>query len=85
MRISVRVIPRSNKNEIIREGNALKVYLTAPPVNGAANEALLKLLAARLDIPRRALHLVQGAAGRQKIVEIDGLTGEDIARKLMRQ
>lgn len=82
MRITTRVIPRSKRNEIAWEGNTLKVWLTAPPVDGAANEALLKLLAERLDLPRRALRIVQGATGRQKILEIEGLTLESIAQKL---
>lgn len=82
MRISVRVNPRSSKNEITWAGNTLKVRLTAPPVDGAANEALLKLLAERLGIPRRSLHIVQGATGRQKIVEIEDLTLPEITAKL---
>lgn len=85
MRITVRVLPRSSKNEMSREGEVLKVRLTAPPVDGAANEALLKFLAARLQLPRRALYIVHGATGRQKIVQIDepaNLTEADIWRKL---
>ena len=82
MRISVRVIPRSSKNEITWQGDALKVRLTAPPVDGAANEALLKLLAERLNVPKSALHIVHGATGRQKVLQIEGLTAEELARKL---
>lgn len=83
MRISVRVIPRSSKNEITWEGDALKVRLTAPPVDGAANEALLKLLAERLNLPKSALHIVHGATGRQKVLQIEGLTAEELAQKLL--
>lgn len=85
MRITVRVIPRSSKNELSREGETFKARLTAPPVDGAANEALLKLLAERLNVPRRALQIVQGATGRQKVVQIDetiSLTIADIQQKL---
>lgn len=85
MRITVRVIPRSSKNEISQEGDTFKVRLTAPPVDGAANEALLKLLAERLGLPKRALRIVQGTAGRQKIIQIDDPTSPtlgDIQRKL---
>jgi uncharacterized protein (TIGR00251 family) len=82
LRISVRVIPRSSKNEITWEGDALKVRLTAPPVDGAANEALLKLLAERLNLPKSALHIVHGATGRQKVLQIEGLTAEELAQKL---
>lgn len=82
MRIGVRVVPRSSRNEITWEGENLKVYLTAPPVDGAANQALLKLLAERLGIPRRSLRIVQGASGRQKVLEIEALTAADLAQKL---
>lgn len=86
MRITVRVIPRSSRNEISQEGDILKVRLTAPPVDGAANEALLKLLAERLALPRRSLHIVQGATGRQKTIQIDDpaySTLNEIVRKLL--
>lgn len=82
MRISVRVIPRSSKNEITWEGAALKARVTAPPVDGAANEALLKLLAERLGVPKRTLQIVQGASGRQKILEIEGLIAADVIQRL---
>jgi uncharacterized protein (TIGR00251 family) len=85
VRINVRVTTRSRKNEIRREGEIFKVWLTAPPVDGAANEALLKLLAERLALPKRALHIVQGATGRKKIIQIDlppHLNAMDILQKL---
>ncbi len=85
MRINVRVIPRSSRNEISREGETLKVHITAAPVDGAANEALLRLLAKRLELPRRAFQVVQGATGRHKVVQIEapvGLTEADILKKL---
>ena len=82
MRIGVRVVPRSSKNEITWERENLKVHLTAPPVDGAANEALLKLLAERLGIPKRSLRIVQGASGRQKVLEIETLTYADVMQRL---
>ena len=82
MLISVRVIPRSSKNTLEWEGGNLKVRLTAPPVDGAANEALVALLAERLGLPKRRISIVRGAAGRKKIVEITGITPEEAAQKL---
>ena len=82
MLIHVRVIPRSSKNELTWEGNALKVRLTAPPVDGAANAALLTLLAERLRVPKRALRIVQGSTGRHKMVEIEGLSSEEVVKRL---
>jgi uncharacterized protein (TIGR00251 family) len=82
MRISVRVIPRSSKNTLEWEDGALKVRLTAPPVDGAANEALLTLLAQRLDLSKRDIQIVHGTTGRHKTVEIAGMTMESIEQKI---
>ena len=82
MRINVRVIPRSSKNSIEWEEGTLKVRLTAPPVDGTANEALLTLLAQRLGLPKRGIHIVQGATGRHKTIEITGMTPQAIEQKI---
>ncbi len=82
VRINVHVIPRSSQNSIVWEQGSLKVRLTAPPVDGAANEALLALLARRLGLPKRQVSIVHGASGRQKTVEISGLSLEAIQQKL---
>lgn len=82
MRIRVRVTPRSSKNVIEWEDGALKVRLTASPVDGAANEALLRLLAQHLGLAKREVHIVHGATGRHKTVEIIGLTAEEIEQKI---
>ncbi len=82
MLINVRVIPRSNKNSITWEQGILKVRLTAPPVDGAANEALIALLAEQLDVPKRQVTIVRGSTGRQKTVEIAGITEEILKEKI---
>ena len=56
----------------MRDG-VLRVRVSAPPVDGAANEALLRLLAKRFGVPRSALRIVSGETSRMKVVEIDGL------------
>jgi uncharacterized protein len=76
MLVSVRVIPRSSKNKLEWDGEGFKARLTAPPVDGAANEALVALLADQLSLPRRTIRIVRGATGRQKVVEIENLTPE---------
>ncbi|HEX6479836.1 MAG TPA: DUF167 domain-containing protein [Ktedonobacteraceae bacterium] len=83
VRVGVRVIPRSSKNAVQWEQGTLKVRLTAPPVGGAANEALIALLAERLGLPERNVSIVQGATSRQKIVEIVGMAREAVEQKLM--
>ena len=75
VRVSVHVQPRAARSEIVGlHGAALKVRLQAPPVDGAANEALVTLLAERLGVPRRAVRVVAGATSRAKTVEVDGTT-----------
>lgn len=73
--LNVHVIPRSRKTEVAgtRE-NALLVRLAAPPVEGAANDALVEFLAGRLRVPRRAIRLLGGDRLRRKRVAIAGVT-----------
>lgn len=79
MLLAVRVIPRARKHEIAgtREG-ALLVRLAAPPVEGAANDALVAFLADRLRVPRRAIRIVSGERGRQKRVAVAGVTAAQV-------
>jgi len=73
--LAVRVIPRARKTEIAgtRE-DALLVRLAAPPVEGAANDALIELIADRLHVPRHAVRVISGEHGRRKVVRIAGVT-----------
>jgi hypothetical protein len=83
MPLAVRVIPRARRTEIAgRRGEAVLVRLAAPPVDGAANEALLAFLADRLGVPRRRLALLRGAASRDKVVEVDGMAAPEVLRRL---
>jgi uncharacterized protein (TIGR00251 family) len=75
LRVSVHVQPRAARSEIVGlHGAALKVRLQAPPVDGAANEALVALLAERLGVARRSVRVVAGLSSRAKTVEVDGTT-----------
>ena len=80
MRIHIRVITRSSKNLIEWEEGGLKVHVTAPPVDGAANTALIALLAQSLAVHKRDIQIVHGTAGRHKIVEIMGISAETIEK-----
>jgi uncharacterized protein len=83
VRFAVHVQPRASRTEIAGiHGEALKVRLSAPPVDGAANEALVDFLSERFAVPRRSVTIVSGAQSRAKIVEIDGLTAAE-ARRLL--
>jgi uncharacterized protein len=77
--LDVRVIPRARKTEVggTRDG-ALLVRLNAPPVGGAANDALIAFLAALLDAPRSAIRIVSGERGRHKRVAIAGISPDRV-------
>ena len=79
VRLSVRVQPRASRSEIVGvHGDALKIRLTAPPVEGAANHALLKFLAETFAVAQRAIKILAGEHSRSKIVEIEGITARAV-------
>lgn len=82
---TVHVVPRASRNEIAGvEGEALRVRLTAPPVEGAANAALITFLAEVLGVPRRDVRLVSGQTARRKVVAVAGVTAEEMQERLTR-
>jgi uncharacterized protein len=82
-RLRLRVSPRAGKSGIVgRHGDAWKVRVAAPPEDGRANEAVLRLLADVLSVPRGSVTLVSGHAGRDKIVLLDGVGPAQIERRL---
>ncbi|HVZ21356.1 MAG TPA: DUF167 domain-containing protein [Vicinamibacterales bacterium] len=75
--IAIRVIPRAARAGLAgTRGDALAVRLTAPPVEGAANEELVGLLAEVLRVPRRAITILHGERSRSKILRVDGIDAE---------
>ncbi len=81
--IKIKVQPRASKNQLAGiMDDALKVRLTAPPVDGEANEACLKFLAGVFKVTRQRMELVAGHTGRNKMVRIVGLTGEEVLKLL---
>lgn len=79
VRFTVRVQPRASRNEITGVyGTALKIRLQAPPVDGAANDALLSYLADVLGVGRRSVRIVSGESSRTKTVEVAGVTSQRI-------
>jgi uncharacterized protein len=83
VRFSVYVQPRAAKTEIVgKHGDALKIRVAAPPVEGAANEELVRFLAKQLRVPLSAIRVVGGAHGRRKTMEIDGINAEAAAALL---
>jgi uncharacterized protein (TIGR00251 family) len=79
----VRLTPRASRDEIVGwQGDELRVRLRAPPVDGRANEALLRLLASRLDVSPSSIELVSGATARVKRLRVEGLTDAEVRRRL---
>jgi hypothetical protein len=79
----VRVQPRASREGIDGwRGGALRVRVSAPPVDGDANRAVIAVLARALGLRPGALRIVQGARGRDKLVKVDGLTPGDVERRL---
>jgi uncharacterized protein (TIGR00251 family) len=81
VRFSVRLQPRASKNEIVGlQGFSLKVRVTAPPVEGTANDALIELLSKALETSRRNVCIVSGHSSRTKVIEISGVDLESVQR-----
>jgi hypothetical protein len=81
--LSIRIQPRASKNEIVaREGGGFKIRLTAPPVDGAANEALIRFLADALSVPKSQVEIVSGHTSRDKVVRINGTSDAEAERLL---
>ena len=75
---AVRVLPRSSRNEIVGEAEGvLKIKLTAPPVEGAANKALVEFLSGKLKVAKSRISIVTGQSGRSKVVAVEGLGKAD--------
>jgi uncharacterized protein (TIGR00251 family) len=84
--LSVRVQPRASRNEVAGlEGDTLKIRLTAPPVDGEANDACLAFLAKLLDLSPSRLAIIQGARSRTKLIRITGLTQDEVHARLLRK
>lgn len=82
--VSIKLQPRASANEVSGPlGAELRVKVTAPPVDAAANEALVRLLAETLDCPRNRVELVRGQTSRHKTVKVYGLSADTVAEKLV--
>ncbi len=84
IKISVRLQPRASRDELLgwNEEGTLRVRVKAPPVDGAANAALIQLLAKRLGVAKNRVSLIAGATARNKVVEIEGVTDEELRKEL---
>ena len=84
VRFAVHVQPRAKKPGIDgTHGDALRVRVQAPPVDGAANDAVIAVIADALGVPRRAVRIAAGFSGRQKLVDVDGIDASAATTRLL--
>jgi len=80
---AVKVQPRAKKNAITGElGDALKLALTAPPIEGRANEACIDFFAKLLNVPRSSVTIASGANSRNKAIRVAGLSAEEVRQRI---
>ena len=80
----MQVVPRARSTQLIGSyGDAIRIRVAAPPVDGAANEELVRHIAERLRVPQRAVSITQGLAGRRKTILVAGMTTEEAMHYLL--
>ena len=80
---AVKVQPRAKKNAITGElGHALKLALTAPPIEGRANDACIEFFAKLLNVSRSSVTIASGAASRNKVIRVAGLSAEEVRQRM---
>jgi uncharacterized protein (TIGR00251 family) len=82
-RITVRIVPRASRDVVVgMRAGALLVRVTAPPVDGAANEALIRVLSRRLGVAKGGIRIVTGRTSKVKVVEVAGIDEPELQRRL---
>jgi uncharacterized protein (TIGR00251 family) len=81
--LKVQVQPRASRDEVVGpHGDALKIRITAAPVEGAANKHLLKFLTKKLRVARSQMNIISGATSRAKSIAIEGISAEEVRQRL---
>jgi uncharacterized protein (TIGR00251 family) len=84
--VTLQVQPRARKSEIVGvHGAALKVKIAASPVDGEANEELIRFFSKFFGVPKSSINLKQGAASRHKVLEIEGVSASEFTQILLKQ
>ena len=73
MKFSVKVCPKSSREEFVEAGGVIKVYVKAAPTDGKANKALVAVIAKKFKVSKSRVKIITGKSGRNKIVEVIGL------------
>jgi uncharacterized protein (TIGR00251 family) len=80
---AIKIHPRARKNAVTGElGDALKLSLTAPPVEGRANEACIEFLANLLKVPRSSVTIASGQTSRRKVIRVSGVSADEVQKRL---
>jgi uncharacterized protein (TIGR00251 family) len=80
---TVKVHPRAKKDAITGElGDALKVSVTAPPLDGRANDACITFFAKLLNVPRSSVTIASGSSSRNKVIRVVGLSAEELLKRI---
>jgi uncharacterized protein len=83
VRFEVHAKPRAKKSKVVGErGDAVEIALAAPPVDGAANDELVRFVGQVLGVPKRNVDLVRGETSREKLVAVTGLTAAEVETRL---
>jgi hypothetical protein len=83
-RLRLRIVPNAKRSEVVGpHGDALKLKIAAPALEGRANEELVEFLAEKLSLPRRSVKLVSGEKSRDKVVAIEGLAETDARERIL--
>lgn len=81
---AVKVQPRARRNAIVGElGDALKIALTAPPVDGRANQACIDYFANLLNLPRSSITIASGQSSRNKVIRVVGISADELKKRLL--
>lgn len=83
--LAVRITPRASRNEIreILDDGTVKIRITAAPVEGQANQALIEFLSSVLGVPKTKLEIVAGQSGRDKIVAVENMSAKEVQQKIL--
>jgi len=83
--LAVRITPRASRNEIheILDDGTVKIRITAAPVEGQANQALIEFLSSILDVQKSKLEIVAGQSGRDKIIAVESLSAKEVQQKIL--
>ena len=80
--INIHVQPKSSQAKIVLEDNRIRVWVNAPPIDGAANDAIIKLFSKTIKVAKGKIEIIKGQSSREKTLRIEGFTEKEIYERL---